>query len=198
MRYAILSFLFGLLVVLSGCSENGDIHELNEKSMLDNNEDTTLVTLTPERKRLLDEELRPQELTSIERFFDLPIEERIEKASELMNTYIQLKDQDFKTAVITLKKSAYIIAKGHHPLLREWVEIGTRILGVEEGLLVDLLRFNEIELEIAHNNNEDKAYITKLEVQHQEVQVAINHLKAQGVDPKVFTVEFQTSYEPDE
>lgn len=146
----------------------------------------------------LDEELPSQELASIERFFDLPLEERNEKAAELTNTYIQLKDKDFKAAVIALKKAAYIIAKGPNPLLQEWVEIGTRILGVKEGLLVDLLRSSEIELEIAETNNEDEAYIAELKVQHKEVQAAIDHLKAQGVDPNVFKVEFQPLDEPNE
>ena len=146
----------------------------------------------------LDEELPSQELASIERFFDLPLEERNEKAAELTNTYIQLKDKDFKAAVIALKKAAYIIAKGPNPLLQEWVEIGTRILGVKEGLLVDLLRSGEIELEIAENNNEDEAYIVELKAQNKEVRAAIDHLKAQGVDPNVFKVEFQPPDEPDE
>ena len=148
--------------------------------------------------KVLDEELPPQELASIERFFNLPLEERNEKAAELTNTYIQLKDKDFKAAVIALKKAAYIIAKGPNPLLQEWVEIGTRILGVKEGLLVDLLRSSEIELEIAETNNEDEAYIAELKVQHKEVQAAIDHLKAQGVDPNVFKVEFQPLDEPNE
>ena len=198
MRYLILSLLLGIFVVLSGCSDNGHIHDHNDGFTHDHNEDITLVTLTPEEEKLLNGELPLQELTAIERFFNLPIEERNEKAAELANLYIQLKDTDFKAAVIALKKSAYIIAKGPNPLLREWIEIGTRILGVEEGLLVDLLRSKEIELEIAHNNNEDKAYITKLEVQHKEVQAAIDHLKTQGVDPNVFKVEFQPPSEPNE
>ena len=192
MRYVIFSLLLGLLVGLSGCSEseNGHVH--------DSNEETSLVTLTPEGKKILDEELPPQELASIERFFDLPIEERNEKAAELTNTYIQLKDKDFKAAVIALKKAAYIVAKGPNPLLQEWVEIGTRIIGVKEGLLVDLLRSSEIELEIAENNNEDEAHIAELKVEYKEVQAAIDHLKAQGVDPNVFKVEFQPLDEPNE
>ena len=190
MRYVILSLLLALLAILPGCSEGGPIH--------DHNEDTTAVTLVPAEKKLLDEELSPQELASIEGFFNLPLEARNEKAAELTNTYIQLKDKDFKAAVIALKKAAYILAKGPNPLLREWVEIGTRILGVKEGLLVDLLRSSEIELEIAQSNNEDEAYIAKLKAQHKEVQAAIDHLKAQGVDPSVFKVEFQPPDEPDE
>lgn len=193
MRYLILSLLLGLIVVLPGCSDNAHIHSHShsEESTHDHNEDTPPVTLTPEEKKILDEELSDQEFTSIERFFNLPIEERTEEAAEWTNIYIQLKDKDFKAAVIALKKAAYIIAKGPNTLMREWVEIGTRILGVKEGLLIDLLRHNEIELEIAQNNNEDKAYITKLKAQRKEVQAAIDHLKSQGVDPSVFKVEFQ-------
>lgn len=198
MRYLILSLLLGLLVILPGCSEGGHIQDQNEDSTYDYSEDTTPVSLTPEEKKVLDEELSPQELASIERFFNLPLAERNEKAAELTNTYIQLKDKDFKAAVIALKKAAYIIAKGPNPLLQEWIEIGTRIIGVKEGLLVDLLRSGEIELEIAQHNNEDEAYIAKLKAQHKEVQAAIDHLKAQGVDPNVFKVEFQPPDEPNE
>ena len=202
MRYVILSLLLGLIVVLAGCSDNahvhGHSHSHSEESTHDHNEDTTPVTLTPEEKRLLDEELPRQDLTSIERFFNLPIEERTKKAAEWGNMYIQLKDKDFKAAVIALKKAAYIIAKGPNPLMREWLEIGTRILGVKEGLLVDLLRYNEIEIEIAQNNNEDKAYITKLKARRKEVQAAVDHLKSQGVDPTVFKVEFQPPDKSDE
>lgn len=198
MRYVILSLLLGLLVILPGCSEGGHIHDQNGDPTHDDSEDTTAVTLTPEEKKRLGEELAPQELASIAPFFNLPREERNEKTAELMNTYIQLKDKDFKAAAIALKKAAYIIAKGPNPLLQEWIEIAMRIIGVEEGLLVDLLRFSEIELEIAENNNEDEAYIVNLKAQHKEVQAAIEQLKTQGIDPNVFKVEFQTSYEPDE
>ena len=198
MRYVILSLLLGLLVILPGCSEGGHIHDQNGDPTYDHSEDTIPVTLTPEEKQVLEEALPPQELASIEPFFNLPLQERNAKAAELTNTYIQLKDTDFKAAVIALKKSAYIIAKGPNPLLREWVEIGTRIIGVEEGLLVDLLRASEIELEIAQKNNEDEAYIEELKAQHKEVQAAIEHLKAQGVDPNVFKVEFQPPDEPEE
>ena len=192
----LLAFFIIFTIGNTGCDHDPD--SMDEETSVSIVEDTTLVTLTPEEWKLLDEELPLQELASIKPFFNLPREERNEKASELMNTYIQLKHKDFKAAVIALKKSAYIIAKGPNPLLQEWVEIATRIIGVEEGLLVDLLRFSEIELEIAQNNNEDEAYIAKLKAQHKEVQAAIEQLKTQGVDPNVFKVEFQTSYEPDE
>lgn len=192
----LLAFFIIFTTGNTGCDHDPDgVDEEMSSSIV---EDTTPVTLAPEEQKLLDEELPPQELASIEPFFNLPREERHEKVAELMNTYIQLKDKDFKAAVIALKKAAYIIAKGPNPLLQEWVEIATRIIGVEKGLLVDLLRFSEIELEIAENNNEDEAYIAELKAQHKEVQAAIEQLKTQGVDPNVFKVEFQTSDEPDE
>ena len=192
----LLAFFIIFTTGNTGCDHDPD--GMDEETSVGIVENTTPVTLAPEEQKLLDEELPPQELASIEPFFNLPREERNEKAAELMNTYVQLKDKDFKVAVIALKKAVYIIAKGPNPLLQEWVEIATRIIGVEEGLLVDLLRFSEIELEIAQNNNEDEAYIAKLKAQHKEVQAAIEQLKTQGVDPNVFKVEFQTSYEPDE
>ena len=190
--------LLAFFIIFTTGNTGCDHDPADEETSVSVVEDTTTVTLAPEEKKVLNEELSPQELASIEGFFNLPLEARHEKVSELMNTYIQLKDKDFKAAGIALKKAAYIIAKGPNPLLQEWVEIATRIIGVEEGLLVDLLRFSEIELEIAQQNNEDEAYIAKLEAQRKEVQAAIDHLKAQGVDPNVFKVEFQTSHEPDE
>lgn len=190
--------LLAFFIIFTTGNTGCDHDSTDEETPVSIVEDTTSVTLAPEERKRLDEELSPQELASIEPFFNLPREERHEKVAELMNTYVQLKDKDFKVAVIALKKAAYIIAKGPNPLLQEWVEIATRIVGVEEGLLVDLLRFSEIELEIAQQNNEDEAYIAKLKAQHKEVQAAIEQLKTQGVDPNVFKVEFQTSDEPDE
>ena len=54
--------------------------------------------------------------------------------------------------------------------------------------LIDIQRLNEIELEIARHNDEDKEYINDLEEVREELQDAIDDLKVQGVDPKTFKV----------
>lgn len=129
-----------------------------------------------------------EELTSIERYFQLPIEKRLEKSGELLIRYLDLKNKDPEASLKTLKNAFYIVAKGEHPLMEEWLEIVPRIVGVDEALLIDLQRLNEIELEIARHNNENREYIHELEETGEELQAAINDLKAQGLDPKTFKI----------
>ena len=73
----------------------------------------------------------------------------------------------------------------------EWLEIIPRVVGVDEGILTDLQQLNEIELEIARHNDEDREYIHELEKTGEELQDAIDDLKAQGLDPNTFKVPFR-------
>ena len=181
MRYTIITILLGgIIVFLLGCSgDEQDPTKENSSILLSDEEKTQLA----------------EELTSIERYFQLPIEKRKEKAGEMMLKYLALKDEDPEASLEVLKSAFYIIAKGEHPLMGEWLEITPRIFGVDEGLLTDLQRFNEIELEIAKHNNEDKDYINELEKFHDELQDQIDDLKAQGVNPNTFKVSFKAEEE---
>ncbi|MDE0425964.1 MAG: hypothetical protein OXN25_13975 [Candidatus Poribacteria bacterium] len=174
MRYTtIIAISLTLLLGAFGCG--GDEQDLTK-------ENSSVVLSDSEQAALA------EELASIERYFQLPIEKRMEKSGELLIRYLDLKDKDPEGSLKTLKSAFYIIAKGEHPLMEEWLEIVPRVVGVDEGLLTDLQRLNEIELEIARHNNENREYIHELEETGEELQAAINDLKAQGLDPKTFKV----------
>ena len=173
MQYTIITIFFGVILVFLGCgSDEQDLTKENSSVVLSDSEQAALA----------------EELASIERYLELPIEKRLEKAGEVMIRYLDLKDKDPEGSLKTLKNAFYIIAKGEHPLMEEWLEIVPRVVGVDEGLLIDLQRLNEIELEIARHNAEDREYIRELEKTGEELQAAIDDLKAQGLDPKTFKV----------
>ena len=164
-----LSLLLGFL----GCgSDEQDLTKENSSSVLSDSEKAALT----------------EDLASIERYLQLPIEKRQEKAAEMMIKYLNLKDEDPEASLKALKNAFYLLAKGEHPLMEEWLEIIPRVVGVDEGLLTDLQRLNEIELEIARHNDDDREYIHELEETGEELQDLIDDLKAQGVDPKTFKV----------
>lgn len=164
-----LSLLLGFL----GCgSDEQDLTKENSSSVLSDSEKAALT----------------EDLASIERSLQLPIEKRQEKAAEMMIKYLNLKDEDPEASLKALKNAFYLLAKGEHPLMEEWLEIIPRVVGVDEGLLTDLQRLNEIELEIARHNDEDREYIHELEETGEELQDLIDDLKAQGVDPNTFKV----------
>ena len=108
-----------LLIAFSGC--NGDGQDLSKEN--------SSILLSDEEKVPLAEER-----ASIERYFQLPIERRVEKAAEMIMKYLALKDEDPDLSLEALKNAFYIIAKGEHPLLEEWLEIMPRVIGVDEGL----------------------------------------------------------------
>ena len=174
MRYTIIiGISLSLLLGFLGCgSDEQDLTKENSSSVLSDSEKAALT----------------EDLASIERSLQLPIEKRQEKAAEMMIKYLNLKDEDPEASLKALKNAFYLLAKGEHPLMEEWLEIIPRVVGVDEGLLTDLQRLNEIELEIARHNDEDREYIHELEETGEELQDLIDDLKAQGVDPNTFKV----------
>ena len=173
MRHTIIAISLGLVLGVFGCGgDEQDLTKANSSIVLSDSEKATLA----------------EDLASIERYLQLPIEERLKKSGEEMIRYLDLKDKDPDASLKALKSAFYIIAKGEHPLMEEWLEIIPRVFGVDEGLLTDLQRLNEIELEIARRNAEDREYIRELEQTDEELQATIDALKAQGLDPKTFKV----------
>lgn len=165
--------LIGLVLGSLGCGgDEQDITEENTSGVLSEDEKQQIST----------------ELTSVEHFSQLPIERRQKKAAEMMKKYLDLRDEDPETSLQSLENALYILAKGEHPLMEEWLELALRIIGANEGLLIDLKRFNEIELEIARHNDEDKNYIQVLEAADEEFKEEIDNLKAQGINPNTFKV----------
>lgn len=174
MRYTIIiGISLSLLLGYLGCgSDEQDLTKENSSIVLSDSEKAALT----------------EDLASIERYLQLPIEKRQEKAAEMMQEYLNLKDADPEASLKALKNAFYLVAKGEHPLMEEWLEIIPRVVGVDEGLLTDLQRLNEIELEIARHNDEDREYIHELEETGEELQDLIDDLKAQGLDPNTFKV----------
>ena len=132
-----------------------------------------------------------EELKSLDHLMGLPLDKRTEAVREYMTTYIELKTEKPKEALKALRTGFYILAKGNHPLMEEWLVLVPNIFGVDEGLLTDLYRVNEIELQIARDNNEDPKNIHVLEQQLKELNREISDLRAQGVDPAKFKVSFK-------
>ena len=139
-----------------------------------------------------------EELKSLDHLIGLPLDQRTEAVREYMTTYIEFKTEKPKEALKALRTSFYILAKGDHPLMEEWLVLVPKIFGVDEGLLTDLYRANEIELQIARDNNEDPRSIHVLEQQLKEFKLEISDLRAQGVDPAKFKVSFKTEPLEDE
>lgn len=166
-------FLSGLVLGSLGCG--GDEQDLTEEN--------TSIVLSEEEK----EEIST-ELAAVERYFPLPIERRQKEAAEMMRKYLDLRDEDPEASLKSLKNAFYILAKGEHPLMEEWLALALQIVGADEALLINLKRFNEIELEIARHNDEDRNYIQVLEETDEEFKVAIDDLKAQGINPNTFKV----------
>ena len=180
MQYTIITIFLAVILVFLGCgSDEQDLTKENSAIVLSDSEQAALA----------------EELASIERYFQLPIEKRMEKVAEMLKKYVDLKAEDPEVSQKALKNAFYLMAKGEHPLMREWLEIVPRVVGVDEGLLTDLQRLNEIELEIAQHNNENREYIHELEETGEELQAAINDLKAQGLDPKTFKVPLKVELE---
>lgn len=174
MRYTIITAI-SLILLLGVLGCGGDEQDLRK-------ENSSIVLSDSEKAALA------EDLASIERYLQLPIEKRREKAGEMMIKFLDLKDEDPEASLKALKNAFYIMAKGEHPLMGEWLEIIPRVVGVDEGLLIDLQRLNEIELEIARHNDEDREYIHELEEAGEELQEAIDDLKAQGLNPNTFKV----------
>lgn len=174
MRYTIvIGISLSLLLGYLGCgSDEQDLTKENSSIVLSDSEQAVLA----------------EDLASIERYLQLSIEKRQEKAAEMMQKYLDLKDADPEASLKSLKNAFYLLAKGEHPLMEEWLEIIPRVVGVDEGLLTDLQQLNEIELEIARHNDEDREYIHELEETGEELQDTIDDLKAQGLDPNTFKV----------
>ncbi|MEH0007927.1 MAG: hypothetical protein V6Z82_04315 [Flavobacteriales bacterium] len=173
MRYTLIVNIFlSLLSGFLGCGSEQDITTENSSIVLSDSEKTALA----------------EEPASVEHSLQLPREEREKKVREMLRKYLDLKDKDPEASLKALENAFYLVAKGEHPLMEEWLEIMPRIVGVDESLLTDLQRLNEIELEIARQNDEDREYIHELEKTGEELQAAINNLKAQGLDPKTFKI----------
>lgn len=154
---------------------------------------TVVEVLSEEDKAALAEKLN-----SLDFLLSRPLEERSQAAKEYMLTYVALKEKDETEALKALRTAFYILAKGEHPLMEEWLTLVPRVFGVDEGLLTDLLRLNEIELQIARENKEDPKYLKALEEQVEQFKTEIDNLKAQGVDPEEFKVPFKIELEEEE
>ena len=132
-----------------------------------------------------------EKLKSLDSVIRLPLEKRGEVAREHMLKYLELKDKESAAAIGELKIAFYILAKNYHPLMEEWLFLVPRVFGVDEGTLTDLLRLNEIELQIARDNDESPRYVKALEEQIEQFKAEIEDLRTHDINPEEFKVPFK-------
>ena len=115
-----------------------------------------------------------------------------------MRKYLELKDKDDPEALEALRTSLYIHAKGDHPLLEEWVVLTHKIFRKKEATVPELLRGNQIELQIARDNDESRNYIKTLEENAEQLEHQIKDLEDQGVNPQEFKISIEVDGDEDE
>ena len=137
-------------------------------------------------------------LKSLDYLLSLPLEQRKARSKEYIRKYLEFKDKDSAEALEALRISLYIHAKGDHSLLEEWVVLTHKIFRKKEATVPELLRGNQIELQIARDNDESQNYIKTLEENAEQLEHQIKDLEDQGVNPQEFKIPIEVEDDEDE